>query len=104
IILRDYKKPIYKASSRAALFAALEGYIKKYKLLYKVSFFYRDIFINNFIINKNNNNPSPPSFLIDLNFAVRGKTGIRAFIAIGAFLGELYLFIYDFKLFFWVLF
>ena len=53
-------------------------------------------------------------FLIDLDLTIKeqrisasgakGKTGTRAFIAIGALLGEQHSFIYDLKSFFWVLF
>jgi hypothetical protein len=54
----------------------------------------RDISVNNLIINEDNTNPSWPSFLIDLDLAIkeqrdmssgeRGKTGTRAFMAIGS--------------------
>ncbi|KAF4630730.1 hypothetical protein G7Y89_g7406 [Cudoniella acicularis] len=98
VILRDYGKPIYKASSRAALLAALEGCIKGHESLRKAGFLYRDILINNLMMNKDEENPSWPSFLIDLDLRIkearreasgaRGKTGTRAFIAIGALLSE----------------
>jgi hypothetical protein len=98
IILRDYGKPIYMTSSRVALLAALEGYIKGHKSLHKAGFLYRDILINNLIINKDKGNPSWPSFLIDLDLGIketrreasgtRGKTGTRAFMAIGTLLDE----------------
>jgi len=98
VILRDYRKPIYNASSRSALLATLEGYIDRYESLIKAGILHRDISINNLIINKDNDNPSWPSFLIDLDLAIRverdgisgakGKTGTRAFIAIGALLGK----------------
>ncbi|PMD53352.1 uncharacterized protein K444DRAFT_646753 [Hyaloscypha bicolor E] len=114
IILRDYGKPIYKAGSRAALLAALEGCIKGYESLRKAGFLYRDISINNLIINEDKENPSWPSFLIDLDLGIkeirreasgaRGKTGTRAFIAIRALLGKQYLFMHDLESIFWVLF
>src|SRR4051812_25871650 len=66
------------------------------------------------MINEDGNNPSWPSFLIDLDLAIkepregasgaRGKTGTRAFMAIGALLGEQHSFMHDLESFFWVLF
>ena len=114
VILRDYGKPIYKASSRSALLAALEGCIEGHKSLRRAGFLHRDISINNLIINKDDNNPSWSSFLVDLNLAIKdqrkgasgakGKTGTRAFMAVGALLGEQHSFMHDLELFFWVLF
>ncbi|KAK1783507.1 LOW QUALITY PROTEIN: hypothetical protein QBC45DRAFT_447515 [Copromyces sp. CBS 386.78] len=73
-----------------------------------------NISINNLIINKDDNNPSWPSFLIDLDLAVRkeregasgakGMTGTRAFMAIGVLLREQHSFMHDLESFFWVLF
>ncbi|KAF3768220.1 hypothetical protein M406DRAFT_109223 [Cryphonectria parasitica EP155] len=115
IILRDYGKPIYKASSRSALLAALESCIEGHESLRrKASFLHRDISINNLMINEDDNNPSWPSFLIDLDLAIReqregasgakSKTGTRAFMAIGTLLGEQHSFMHDLESFFWVLF
>ena len=66
------------------------------------------------MINEDDGNSSWPSFLIDLDLAVReqregasgakGKTGTRAFMAIGALLGEQHSFMHDLESFFWVLF
>ena len=66
------------------------------------------------MINEDYNNPSWPSFLIDLDLAIeeqregasgaKGKIGTRAFMAIGALLGEQHSFIHDLESFFWVLF
>jgi len=66
------------------------------------------------MINEDEENPSWPSFLIDLDLAIRedrdrasgakGKTGTRAFMAIGALLGEEHSFMHDLESFFWVLF
>lgn len=113
VILRDYGNPIYKASSRSALLAALEGCIQGHESLLKAGFLHRDISINNLIINEDDN-LCWPSFLIDLDLAVRetregasgakGKTGTRAFMAIGALLGEQHSFMHDLESFFWVLF
>ncbi|KAH8746941.1 serine/threonine-protein kinase Sgk2 [Diaporthe sp. PMI_573] len=114
VVLRDYGKSIYKASSRAALLGALEGCIEGHESLRKAGFLYRDILINNLMINEDKENPSWPSFLIDLDLAikeqregasrVKGKTGTRAFMAIGALLGERHSFMHDLESFFWVLF
>ncbi|ROT39714.1 hypothetical protein SODALDRAFT_136435, partial [Sodiomyces alkalinus F11] len=114
VVLRDYGEPIYKASSRSALLAALEGCIKGHESLLEAGFLHRDISVNNLMINEDDNNHSLFSFLIDLDLAVRqpregasgvkGKTGTRAFMAIGALLGEQHSFMHDLESFFWVLF
>lgn len=115
VILRDYGKPIYKASSRVALLAALEGCVEGHRSLYEAGLLHRDISINNLMVNENEKNCSWIAFLIDLDLAVReqregasgakGKTGTRAFMAIGALLGhEQHSFMHDLESFFWVLF
>ncbi|KAE9568915.1 hypothetical protein CGCF415_v014078 [Colletotrichum fructicola] len=114
IILQDYGKPIYKASSRSSLLAALVGCIEGHESLYKAGILHTDISINNLMINEDSGNPSWPAFLIDLDLAIReqregasgskGKTGTRAFMAIGALLGEQHSFMHDLESFFWVLF
>ncbi|KAJ2996128.1 hypothetical protein NUW58_g1072 [Xylaria curta] len=114
VILRDYGEPLYTASSRSALLAALEGCIEGHESLRKAGILHRDISINNLLINEDSDNPSWPSFLIDLDLAIReqrdgasgakGKTGTRAFMAIGALLGEQHSFMHDLESFFWVLF
>ncbi|KAH6961878.1 hypothetical protein BKA56DRAFT_700358, partial [Ilyonectria sp. MPI-CAGE-AT-0026] len=106
----DSGKPIYKASSGAALLAALEGCIKGHKSLREAGLLHRDISINILTINEDDNNPSWPSFLVDLDLAIkeqregvsgaRGKTGTRAFMAIGALLGEQHSFMHDLESFF----
>ncbi|KAK3364743.1 hypothetical protein B0T24DRAFT_418960 [Lasiosphaeria ovina] len=114
IILRDYGKSIYKASSRAALLAGLEGCIEGHESLYnKAGLLHRDISINNLMINEDVDNPSWSSFLIDLDLAARvqpegasgakSKVGTRAFMAIGVLLGEQHSFMHDLESFFWVL-
>lgn len=75
---------------------------------------HRDISANNLMVNEDPDNSSWPAFLIDLDLAVRepregasgaeGRTGTRAFMAIGALLGEKYSFMHDLESFFWVLF
>uniref|UniRef100_A0A1Y1KX93 Fungal-type protein kinase domain-containing protein n=1 Tax=Photinus pyralis TaxID=7054 RepID=A0A1Y1KX93_PHOPY len=114
VILRDYGMPIYKASSRAALLDALEGCIEGHESLRKAGFLHRDISINNLMVNEDKVNPSWRAFVIDLDLAVReqrervsgakSKTGTRAFMAIGALLGEQHSFMHDLESFFWVLF
>ncbi|KAK2667219.1 Argonaute linker 2 domain, partial [Fusarium oxysporum f. sp. vasinfectum] len=114
VILRDYGMPIYKASSRSALLAAFDRCIEGHESLYKAGFLHRDISINNLMINEDDDNPSWPSFLIDLDLAIKesreaasgakGKTGTRAFMAIGALLGEQHSVMHDLESFFWVLF
>ncbi|KAL7917588.1 serine/threonine-protein kinase Sgk2 [Trichoderma austrokoningii] len=114
VVLLDYGKPIYKASSRSALVAALRGCIDGHESLYKAGILHRDISINNLMINEDDKNPSFPSFLIDLDLAIRlqrdgasgarDRTGTRAFMAIGALRGEQHSFMHDLESFFWVLF
>ncbi|KID82008.1 serine/threonine-protein kinase Sgk2 [Metarhizium guizhouense ARSEF 977] len=114
VVLRDYGEAIYKASSRAALLDALEGCIEGHESLRKAGFLHRDISINNLRVNEDKVNPSWRAFLIDLDLAIRehrdeasgamGKTGTRAFMAIGALLGEQHSFMHDLESFFWVLF
>ncbi|KAL3584669.1 hypothetical protein FPOAC2_14450 [Fusarium poae] len=114
VILRDYGMPIYKASSRSALLAAFERCIEGHESLHRAGFLHRDISVNNLMINEDDDNPSWPSFLIDLDLTIKesreaasgakGKTGTRAFMAIGALLGERHSFMHDLESFFWVLF
>ncbi|KAI0855407.1 serine/threonine-protein kinase Sgk2 [Xylaria cubensis] len=114
VILRDYGKHIYEASSRSALLAALEGCMKGHKSLYEAGFLHRDISINNLMINEETHNKSWSSFLIDLDFAVstsydgssgaEGITGTKVFMAIGVLKGALHTFMHDLESFFWVLY
>ncbi|KAI0838489.1 hypothetical protein F5Y06DRAFT_268211 [Hypoxylon sp. FL0890] len=114
VILQDYGEPIFCASSRTALLATLENCIEGHKSLYRAGILHRDISINNLMINEDERNPSWHGFLIDLDLAVReqrevasgarGRTGTRAFMAIGALLGEQHSFMHDLESFFWVLF
>ncbi|TWU76972.1 hypothetical protein ED733_007337 [Metarhizium rileyi] len=114
VVLRDYGKSVYKASSQVALLAAMERCIQGHESLYNAGFLHRDISINNLMINEDEENPSWAAFLIDLDLAIRvqresasgakGKTGTRAFMAIGALLGQHHSFMYDLESFFWVLF
>ncbi|EEH38545.2 hypothetical protein PAAG_08272 [Paracoccidioides lutzii Pb01] len=87
VVAQEYGKPIYCSSSRAALLAGLHT---------------------------DNNNPSWRAFLIDLDLAIKkrrdeslgaqGKTGTRAFMAIGVLYGGKHSFMHDMESFFSVLF
>ena len=98
IILRNYGRPIYTANSRVALLAALGGCIEGLETLGKANILYRDISVNNIMINEDDGNPSWPWFLIDPDLAIResrngiwgakGMTGTRAFMATGVLLSE----------------
>ncbi|WVN87097.1 uncharacterized protein L203_102273 [Cryptococcus depauperatus CBS 7841] len=110
VILCDYGKPIYEASSRVALLAAMERCIAGHESLLQADFLHRDISINNLMIDEDNDN----AFLIDLDLAIKvsritasgakGVTGTRAFMAIGILLGDEHSFMHDLESFFWVLF
>ena len=79
------------------MLAALEGCIEGYESLHTQAYMLqRDVSIGNLMMNEEKNNPSWPSFLIDLDLATKeereepsgalGKTGTRAFMAIGTLL------------------
>ncbi|KAG6096894.1 hypothetical protein E4U30_001166 [Claviceps sp. LM220 group G6] len=116
VIVRDYGKAIYKASSRQALLACLEGCIKGHQSLYEAGILHRDISIINLRINEESKkqNQSWPHFLIDLDHAIeigrkdasteRTNIGTRPFMAIGVLRGEEHSFLHDLESFFWVLF
>ncbi|KKZ66871.1 hypothetical protein EMCG_07477 [[Emmonsia] crescens] len=115
VIVRDYGKAIYKASSKVALLKTLEGCIEGYESLHKQAGILQcDISPNNLMMNEDDDNPSFLSFLIDLDLAIKeqreepsgaqGKTGTRAFMSIGVLLGEKHSFMHDLESFFWVLF
>ena len=110
LILSDYGIPIYKAGSRQALLAALADCIEGHESLRQTAgLLHRDISIGNLMVGEDNR-----GFLIDLDLAIheqrvsasgaKGKTGTRAFMAIGALLGEQHSFMHDLESFFWVLF
>ncbi|KAI1826568.1 hypothetical protein F4861DRAFT_496615 [Xylaria intraflava] len=114
VILCDYGKPIYRASSRVAFLGALEGCIQGHESLYKAGFLHRDISINNLMVNESDKN-SLSSFLIDLDLAVmvnqtqppgaKEMTGTKAFISIGILNGSTgHSFMDDLESFFWVFF
>ncbi|KAL4784889.1 hypothetical protein BJX76DRAFT_197301 [Aspergillus varians] len=115
VIVRDYGTPIYKAKSRVSMLSALVSCIEGHESLHaRVGFLQGDISTGNLILNDEEDNPSWPAFLIDLDLALeeqreqpsgaRGKTGTRAFMAIGLLLGEKHSFMHDLESFFWVTF
>ena len=115
VITRDYGKALYKASCQAALLTALVGCIEGYESLHtRAGMIQCDVSIGNLMMNEEDGNPSWPSFLIDLDLAIkeqrqgysgaRSKTGTRAFMAIGVLYGEKHSFRHDLESFFWVLF
>jgi serine/threonine protein kinase len=74
-----------------------------------------DISPNNLMVNEEGDTTSWRAFLIDLDLAIkerreqasgaRGKTGTRAFMAIGVLLDdEMHSYMHDLESFFWVLF
>ncbi|KAF2022813.1 hypothetical protein EK21DRAFT_105609 [Setomelanomma holmii] len=109
-------RAIYKASSQISLLAAFEQCIEGYESLHtRAGKLQRDISLNNLLMNDDDENPSWPAFLIDLDLAIKeqrenssgacGKTGTRAFMAIGVLLDdEQHSFMHDLESFFWVLF
>ncbi|XXH05277.1 hypothetical protein Hte_011702 [Hypoxylon texense] len=114
VVLHDYGEPIFCASSRTALLAALEDCLKGHQSLHGAGILHRDISINNLMVHEDERNPPWRGFLIDLDLAIneerkvasgaKGKTGTRAFMAIGSLLGEQHSFMHDLESFFWVLF
>lgn len=58
VVLRDYGKPIHKASSLPALLVALEGCVTGHKYLQQAGILHRDISVNNIMINEDKENPS----------------------------------------------
>lgn len=79
-----------------------------------MGFLQGDISTGNLILNDDEANPSWSAFLIDLDLAIkeqrerpsgaRGKTGTKAFMAIGLLLGEKHSFMYGLESFFWIIF
>ncbi|PLB49113.1 hypothetical protein P170DRAFT_455861 [Aspergillus steynii IBT 23096] len=115
VIIRDFGKPIYKASSHTTMLAALEGCVDGYQSLHMMAgLFQGDISTGNLMMNEEDGNPSWLAFLIDLDLAIKedrtapsgaqGKTGTRAFMAIGVLLGDIHSFMHDMESLFWFLF
>lgn len=111
VTVLDYGTAIYESSSMIALLAGLEKCIEGYFSLYqKAGMIQCDISPRNLLVNEDENNPSWKAFLIDLDLAIRadrdgfsgarGKTGTRAFMAIGVLLGEKHSFMHDLESFF----
>ncbi|KAG6297773.1 hypothetical protein E4U09_001238 [Claviceps aff. purpurea] len=97
VMVKDYGKPIFEASSRKALLACLEGCIIGHQSLYDKGILHRDISTNNLMINEEPDNPSWSYFLIDLDLAIktkRKKPSVR----------DKHSFMHDLESFFWVLF
>ncbi|RAH68883.1 protein kinase family protein [Aspergillus aculeatinus CBS 121060] len=114
VVIRDYGEPIYKASSPPVLLRAFVGCIQGHQSLRsEAGLLHRDISVNNMMVNEQSDTQWP-GFLIDLDLSVKesrvkasgaqGKTGTRAFMAVGALLGEQHSFMHDLESFFWVLF
>ncbi|KAI2615078.1 hypothetical protein GGR54DRAFT_632374 [Hypoxylon sp. NC1633] len=114
VVVWNFGLKIYKANSHVALLAALDGCIEGHESLFcEASILHRDISINNLMIDKDHDNPFWPSFLIDLDLAIllerkatsgaMGRTGTRAFMAIGLLVGEEHSFRHNLESFFWVL-
>jgi hypothetical protein len=93
------------------MLAALEGCIEGYESLHtRTRILQCDISKGNLMMNEEDDNPSWRAFLIDLDLAIkeqrdessgaRGKTGTRAFMAIGVLLGEKHSFKHDLESFF----
>jgi hypothetical protein len=110
VVLSDYGIPIYKASSQETLLAALADCIEGHESLRrKAGLLHGDISMGNLMVGQDNR-----AFLINVDLAIKeqrvgasgakGKTGTRAFMAIGALLGEQHSFLHDLESFFWVLF
>ncbi|OJD28400.1 hypothetical protein ACJ73_00178 [Blastomyces percursus] len=115
VVIRDYGKPIYESSSKATLLTGLASCIEGYMSLHdEAGLIQCDVSPWNLMVNEDKDNPSWPAFLIDLDLAIktqrdgssdaRGKTGARAFMAIGVLYGEKHYFMHDLESFFWVLF
>ncbi|EEH33159.1 hypothetical protein PAAG_04212 [Paracoccidioides lutzii Pb01] len=115
IVIRDCGKPIYESSSKSTLLTGLAGCIEGYMSLHdEAGLIQCDVSPRNLMVNEDKDNPSWPAFLIDLDLAIktqrdgssgaRGKTGTRAFMAIGVLYGEKHCFMHDLESFFWVLF
>ena len=58
VILNDYGKLVYKASSRLAMLAALEGCIEGYESLHtRAGMLQRDVSLGNLMMNEEDDNP-----------------------------------------------
>ncbi|EDN09429.1 predicted protein [Histoplasma mississippiense (nom. inval.)] len=115
IVIQDCGKPIYESSLKSTLLTGLAGCIEGYMSLHdEAGLIQCDVSPRNLMVNEDKDNPSWPAFLIDLDLAIktqrdgssgaRGKTGTRAFMAIGVLYGEKHCFMHDLESFFWVLF
>ena len=95
----------FKASTHSSQLSSLKGCIAGHDSLQRAGILHRDISVNNLLINEDKYNPSWPSFLTDLDLAMKEqrvgvsgadrKTGTRAFMEIGSLLGEKHSFMHD---------
>ncbi|AEO60742.1 hypothetical protein MYCTH_40175, partial [Thermothelomyces thermophilus ATCC 42464] len=103
-------RSLVSLSTTITLLSALADCISGHESLrQRAGLLHRDISIGNLLIGEDNR-----GFLIDLDLAVKeqrlgasgskGKTGTRAFMAVGALLCERHSFTHDLESFFWVLF
>ncbi|KAF2189865.1 hypothetical protein K469DRAFT_701152 [Zopfia rhizophila CBS 207.26] len=101
LIMRDFRKSIYEASSLQAVLTGLLKGVKGHESLLNAKILYCDISIGNIILN----NAEDDGFLIDLNLAIKidrenasgalSKTGTKVFIVISALYGEEHRFMHD---------
>lgn len=114
VILKDCGRPIYEASSIPILLEAFHLCLEGHRGLFNAGFLHRDISINNLLINEHSEESLWKAFIIDLDLAIpisrskktgaKGKTGTRAFMAIGVLRGHTHTYMHDLESFFWVLF
>jgi hypothetical protein len=109
VIVRGCGKALYRASSPAALLAALMDCIEEHRSLYaRAGMLQRGVLLGNLMISEKDSNPSSTSILRSLSFwgkcsGARSKIGTRAFVAIGWLLDEKHSFRHDLESLFWVL-
>lgn len=72
VILNNYRKSLYKASSQIAILFMSERCINGYESLHKqTGMLQLNILIGNFIINKDNDNLSQQAFLINFDLTIK---------------------------------
>ncbi|KAF2452571.1 hypothetical protein BDY21DRAFT_382745 [Lineolata rhizophorae] len=110
LIVYDFGKSIYEASSPRGVLTGLLGGIKGHESLLDAKILHRDISIGNVMLNMTKDD----GFLIDFDLAIKidrdnasgapSKTGTKVFMAIGALYGDNHNYMHDLESFFWVLF
>ncbi|KAI9375178.1 hypothetical protein BJX61DRAFT_531813 [Aspergillus egyptiacus] len=114
VIVQDFGKPLYRASSHAAMLAALQSCLEGYRSLYiKTGLLQGDVSAGNLMMNDETGECLYSGFLIDLDLAIRekrtlpsgawGKAGTRPFMPVGQLLGDKPSFVQGLESFFWVL-